>query len=85
MVHETFLTRIWKFTKWPRTPGITLKKNMAFFEGNQLFAGDFHALLDEINAVMLQFSKKWNWYGLSNIKGTFGHGASKGCRKTNQR
>ena len=58
---------------------------MVFFEGNQLFAGDFHALLDEINAGMLQFSKKWNWYGLPNIKGTFGHGASKGCRKTNQR
>ena len=36
-------------------------KNMAFSEGNQLFAGDFHTFLDEINASMLQFTKKWNW------------------------
>ena len=34
---------------------------MAFSEGGQLFAGDFYAVLDEINAGMLQFTKKWNW------------------------
>ena len=34
---------------------------MAFFERNQLFAGDFHALLDKMNADMLQSKKKWNW------------------------
>ena len=34
---------------------------MAFAEENQLFAGDFHAVVDEINADMLQFTKKWNW------------------------
>ena len=28
---------------------------MAFSEGNQLFAGDFQAVLDETNAIMLQF------------------------------
>ena len=28
---------------------------MAFSKGNQLFADAFHALLDEISAVMLQF------------------------------
>ena len=49
-----------KFTKRHKTPGITLK-NMAFSEGNQLFASDSHALQDEINAGMLQFTKKWNW------------------------
>ena len=36
-------------------------KNMAFSVGNKLFAGDFHALLDEMNAGMLQSTKKWNW------------------------
>ena len=34
---------------------------MAFSQENQLFAGDFHPLLNEINAGMLQFTKKWNW------------------------
>ena len=34
---------------------------MAFSERNQLFAGKFHALLDEMNAGILQFTKKWNW------------------------
>ena len=46
-----------RFTKPAKTPEITLK-NMAFSEGNQLFAGDFHALLDEINVSMLQFTNK---------------------------
>ena len=45
--------------------GDTFKTNMAFPEGNQLFVGgshgDSHALLDEINAGVLQFTKKWNW------------------------
>ena len=31
---------------------------MAFSEGNHLFESDSHALLDEINAGMLQFIKK---------------------------
>ena len=48
-----------KFTKRHKTPGITLK-NMALSEGNQLFASVSHALRDEINAGMLQFTKKWN-------------------------
>ena len=34
---------------------------MVFSEGNQLFADDFHANLDEANADMVQFTKKWNW------------------------
>ena len=36
------------------------KKNMAFPEGNKLFAGDFRANLDETNADMVQFTKRWN-------------------------
>ena len=34
---------------------------MAFSEGNQLFAGGFRANLDETNADMVQFAKRWNW------------------------
>ena len=50
-----------EFTERPKTPGITSKKNMAFPEGNKLFAGDFRANLDETNADMVQFTKRWNW------------------------
>ena len=41
--------------------GDHFKKNMAFHEGNKLFAGDFRANLDETNADMVQFTKRWNW------------------------
>ena len=34
---------------------------MAFSEGNQLFAGDFRANMDETNADMVQFTNIWNW------------------------
>ena len=43
---------ILKFAKRPKTPGITLK-NMAFSKQNQLFAGNFHAVLDELRADVL--------------------------------
>ena len=36
-------------------------KNIAFPEGNKLFAGDFRANLEETNADMVQFTKRWNW------------------------
>ena len=49
-----------KFTERNKTPWITLK-NMAFSEGNQLFTGDVCANLDEANAGMVQFTKRWNW------------------------
>ena len=48
-----------KFTERPKTPEITSKKT--FPEGNKLFAGDFRANLDETNADMVQFTKRWNW------------------------
>ena len=32
---------------------------MAFSEVNQLFAGDFRDNLDETNADMIQFTKRW--------------------------
>ena len=50
-----------KLTERPKTPGITSKKNIAFPEGNNQFAGDFRANLDETNADMVQFTKRWNW------------------------
>ena len=43
---------ILKLSKQSKTPGTTLK-NIAFSERRQLFAGDFHAALDKINADML--------------------------------
>ena len=51
-----------KFTERPKTPGSLIKrKNMAFPEGNKLFAGDLRPNLDETNADMVQFTKRWNW------------------------
>ena len=50
-----------KFTERPKTTGITSKKNIAFPKGNKLFVGDFCANLDETNADMVQFTKRWNW------------------------
>ena len=49
-----------KFTERPKTPGITSKKH-SLRKGNKLFAGDFCANLDETNADMVQFTKRWNW------------------------
>ena len=51
---------ILKFTERPKTPGSTSKK-MAFSEENKLFLVDFRANLDETNADMVQFTKRWNW------------------------
>ena len=45
---------------------------MAFAEGNKLFARDFRTNLDETNADMVQFTKRWNWKWIAyNIKDTF--------------
>ena len=48
---------ILKFIEQPKTSGITFK-NMAFSERNQLSAGNFHAVLDELNSNILQCTKK---------------------------
>ena len=34
---------------------------MACPEENQLLRGDFYAVLDEMDADILQNTKKWNW------------------------
>ena len=53
-----------KFTERPKTPGITSKKTLLSvkgMKGNKFFAGDFPANLDETNAYMVKFIKRWNW------------------------
>ena len=42
-----------------------LQKNIAFPEGNKLFASDFRAKLDEIDADMAKFTKRWKWKWIS--------------------
>ena len=49
-----------QFTKQPKTPEIT-SKNIAFFEGDKLLAGDLCANLDKTNAVMVQLARRWKW------------------------
>ena len=53
------LFRILKFNERPKTPGIILR-NMTSSEGDQLLAGGFHAILDNIEVDILQMVKKWN-------------------------
>ena len=58
------MANILKFTERPKTPGITSKKtwlSLKRMKGNKLFSGDFRANLDEKNADMVQFTKRWNW------------------------
>ena len=51
-----------KFTERLKTPEITSKKNnIAFLEGNKLLAGDFRANMDETNADIVHFTKRWSW------------------------
>ena len=47
--------------------GDHFKKNMAFPEWNKLFPGDFRANLDEINADMVQLTKRWNWEWIVSV------------------
>ena len=57
------LNRTLDILKFPSGPKhrVSLLKNMTFTKGNQLFVGDFHLVLDKINADILQFTKKSNW------------------------
>ena len=36
-------------------------RNMVSFKGNQLLAETFHAIMDKIEADILQTANKWNW------------------------
>ena len=47
-----------KFTERPKALRMSSKKNISFHEGNKLYA--FLANLDEMNADLAQFTKRWN-------------------------
>ena len=64
METRTNIYVIFKFTKRPKTLEIISKKYNDF-------AGDFHVGLDETNADMLQFTKKWNWNWIVYHQGYF--------------
>ena len=45
-----------KFTERPKTPGMTSKKTLLSLKGISRFCAN----LDETNADMVQFTKRWN-------------------------
>ena len=49
----------WNLPNGPKHWGSILR-NMASSEGDQLLKGAFHAILDKIEADILQIAKKWN-------------------------
>ena len=59
-----------KFTEWPKTPGMT-SKNIAFPEGNQLFAGDFVLIRMKQTLICFDLQRDGTRNGLPNIKATF--------------
>ena len=44
---------------------------MASSEGDQLLAAEFHTIIDEIEADILQIAKKWNWKLIFLYQGYF--------------
>ena len=59
-----------KFTKRPKTPGMA-SKNIAFPEGNKLFAGDFALIWMKQTLIWFNLQRDGTRNGLSNIKETF--------------
>ena len=60
-----------KFTEWPKTPGMTSKKNIAFAEGNKQFASDFVQIWMKQRLIWFKLHRDGTRNGLSNIKETF--------------
>ena len=60
-----------KFTERPKTPRITSKKNIAFPEGNRLFAGDFVLIWMKQTLIWFNLQRDGTRNRLSNIKETF--------------
>ena len=60
-----------KLTERPKTPGLTLKKTIAFFEGNKQFAGDFVLIWMKQRLIWLNLQRDGTRNGLSNVKETF--------------
>ena len=59
-----------KFTDWPKTPGMSSKKNIAFPEGNKLFADDFVLIWMKQTLIWFNLQRDRTRNGLSNIKKT---------------
>ena len=60
-----------KFTERPKTPGMTLKKNIAFPKGNKLFAGDFALIWMKQTLIWFNLQRDQTRNELSTIKETF--------------
>ena len=60
-----------KFTERPKTPGMTSKENIAFPEGNKLFAGDFVLIWMKPTLIWFNLQRDGTRNGLSNISKTF--------------
>ena len=58
-VHIEVRMLCWNLVKAPRHRGSFLD-NMACTKGNQLLEGDLHAIVDKIEADILQITKEWN-------------------------
>ena len=56
-----------KFTERPKTPGMTSKKNIAFPEGNKLFACDFVLIRMKQTLIWFNLQRDGTRNGLSNI------------------
>ena len=54
----------------PKHQGSILR-NMASSEGDQLLVGSFHAIMDKIEADILQIAKTWNWKSILIHQGYF--------------
>ena len=60
-----------KFTERPKRLGMTSKKNIAFPEGNKLFAGDFVPIWMRQTLIWFNLQRDGTRNELSNIKETF--------------
>ena len=52
---------VWKHVEIYRAAQNTFKKSWLSLKGISCVAGDFRGNLDETNADMVQFTKRWNW------------------------
>ena len=68
---NTNLYLMLKFTERLKTPGMASKKNIAFPEGNKLFAGDFVLIWMKQTLIWFNLQRDGTRNGLSNIKKTF--------------
>ena len=60
-----------EFIEQPKTLGLTSKKNLAFLEGNKLFAGDFVLIWMKQMLIWFNLQRDGTRNGLSNINETF--------------